>query len=69
MASEVKNCVVCGAGSHREDWQRNPNPACDSHKPQEVQAAIAAKKQNGPQLVPATPSAQPPAAPPAAVTK
>ena len=34
-------CVVCGAGSHREDWQGVEYPACDSHSTAEVSAALA----------------------------
>lgn len=36
MASELKRCVVCGAGSHRSDWQGVEQPVCDSHTPAEV---------------------------------
>jgi len=42
-------CVVCGLGSHREDWASATNPACDSHSKDEVAKAVAAKaKGNGP---------------------
>lgn len=34
-------CVVCGAKSHRMDWQNAQYPACDSHSKNEVQVAIA----------------------------
>jgi len=35
---EVK-CIVCGQGSHREDWQDNPSPACDNHTKEQIAAA------------------------------
>jgi hypothetical protein len=28
-----KFCVVCGKGSHREDWQDTDSPQCDDHPP------------------------------------
>ena len=37
-----KNCVVCGMGSSRDDWQGAANPSCDSHSKAEVDAAVAA---------------------------
>ena len=36
-----KTCVVCGLKSHRLDWQEKANPACDTHTPEEVKAALA----------------------------
>lgn len=66
---EPKFCVVCGMGSHRDDWADKPNPACDSHSPAEVKAALAAKKPSAPppsqpatpaSTLPAEPQAQPP---------
>lgn len=64
---DLKNveCVVCGQGSTRKDWQTNPNPACDSHTPAEVQAAIAKKAATAkPAPTPIAPPATPPAAAP-----
>lgn len=44
MASEEKFCVVCGAGSHRDDWAKQTGPvACDSHSKDEVAAAVKAQ--------------------------
>lgn len=44
MASEEKFCVVCGAGSHRDDWAKQAGPvACDSHSKDEVAAAVKAR--------------------------
>lgn len=40
LNEKVKFCVVCGAGSHREDWQKAAKyVACDNHTPAEVKAA------------------------------
>lgn len=36
-------CYVCGAGSHREDWQDGAPHACDSHGEVE-KAKIASSK-------------------------
>lgn len=62
-------CVVCGQGSTRKDWQNNPNPACDHHTPAEVQAAIAKKAapaatKPAPAPTPIAPPATPPAVAP-----
>jgi RNA polymerase subunit RPABC4/transcription elongation factor Spt4 len=32
-------CIVCGAKSHREDWQGLVDVACDSHTPAEIAQA------------------------------
>jgi hypothetical protein len=56
--AELVKCVVCGAGSHREDWQSKANPACDSHTKAEVAVAIAAK--NPPPAPVSPPVATPP---------
>jgi hypothetical protein len=39
MKAVEKSCVVCGAKSHRIDWQTNPFPACDIHSKEEVDRA------------------------------
>lgn len=54
-------CVVCGAGSHRLDWQSRDNPSCDSHTQAEVAAALQAKSKPSP--APVTKPATQPAAP------
>lgn len=41
---ESIRCVVCNVGSHRADWVGKSAPACDSHSPAEVAAAVAKKK-------------------------
>lgn len=35
-------CYVCGAGSHREDWQDGQPHACDSHTVVEKAKAASA---------------------------
>lgn len=40
VAAILRTCIVCGAKSHRLDWQQAQYPACDSHSKAEVQAAI-----------------------------
>lgn len=41
-----KQCIVCGAKSHRLDWNTAQYPACDSHSKAEVQQAIASRTQS-----------------------
>lgn len=48
LSAELRNCVVCGLGSHRTDWVRRAKVgnvlyvACDSHTDQELMAAVNA---------------------------
>jgi hypothetical protein len=37
---EPKYCIVCGAGSHRDDWASKDAPFCDTHTKAEVDAAL-----------------------------
>lgn len=51
MATEPKeaklvHCFVCGAGSHRGDWQDGAEHACDSHS--KVELAQARSKRVAP---------------------
>jgi hypothetical protein len=62
---KVRFCVVCGNGSHREDWRNSKEGyvACDGHSTSEFEAAIAkvkAEKNPQPASTPSTPT-QPPA--------
>jgi hypothetical protein len=54
MADEgIKYCVVCGAGSHRLDWQSSTKPvACDTHTKEEVDTALAKLKASPPPAAP-----------------
>jgi hypothetical protein len=65
MASKEKICIVCGSGSHREDWQSKQYPACDSHSKEEVNAALA--KLTPKQVVPSVPTPPPPASVPSVI--
>lgn len=41
----MKNCIVCGVGSHRLDWAKATGPvACDSHGAVEVKTASSSEK-------------------------
>jgi hypothetical protein len=66
-----KKCVVCGAGSHRLDWQGLDFPSCEAHTPAEYKEAMAALHlaQANKQGPPPTPAQPPLATPPAAVPK
>jgi hypothetical protein len=57
-----RNCIVCGQGSTRDDWQGKDVVACDNHPKAEVDAAVAKTKNNAKAAKP-TPKAPP--APPA----
>ena len=53
LLPQTKFCIVCGTGSHRQDWQSKDNPACDSHSVEEIAKAVA---DAAPKFVPAAPS-------------
>jgi hypothetical protein len=40
--AEEKKCVVCGVGSHREEWDKTLKGfvACDHHSDQELKDAV-----------------------------
>lgn len=46
---EQKYCIVCGFGSHRDDWASQDQPACDHHSQGEVDAAKARLKSDATQ--------------------
>jgi hypothetical protein len=41
--NKLVHCFVCGAGSHRDDWQDGAEHACDSHS--KIELAQARSKQ------------------------
>lgn len=53
---ELVHCFVCGAGSHRDDWQDGKAHACDSHSAVEQAAARSktAKAQAPPETLKAS---------------
>ena len=59
VVAELKRCVVCGARSHRADWQSKEFPACDNHSPADVAAAIAKAQAAKPKPVAQTPTPTP----------
>lgn len=67
VSPSEKFCVVCGAGSHRLDWQDKKNPSCDSHSQAEVMKAVSAKTPVIVSPPPAVPVGPPQATPPVAV--
>lgn len=74
QAVAERNCIVCGAGSHRAVWLNTQGEyvACDGHSKDEVAGAVklveAAKQTAATQQPKAMPQAKTPPAPPAAQT-
>lgn len=63
--AEPRFCIVCGTGSHRSDWKDVPDPHCDHHSKEEVEAAMAKGGKHYKTTVPLAPpgGAQPAPAP------